>query len=211
DALGRAGALGQVLMNLVLNAAQSMVGRTPARIAISRVLEGGRVRLLVRDDGPGIAPDKLEQIFDPFYTTKPPGEGTGLGLAVSRALVEGMGGELSVESLLGEGSCFTVELANFEAGERAPPPAGPAPKAPRRLRLHLEAVRAGGSVPQAPARRRAEPARRGERPPARTRGAGSAIGGRPAEARRDRARLGRDGGPCARRPQDRQLPDDGAD
>lgn len=110
DALGHPVRLGQVMVNLLLNAAQAMQGLPSPRIEIERVLEGDRVEVRVRDVGPGIASDKIEQIFDPFFTTKAPGEGTGLGLAVSRSLVESMDGDLVVSSTAGQGACFTIRL-----------------------------------------------------------------------------------------------------
>ncbi len=68
------------------------------------------VAVSVADNGCGIRPEELAGIFDPFYTTKEPGKGTGLGLSVSRAIVEGAGGEILVESEEGKGSTFTVVL-----------------------------------------------------------------------------------------------------
>jgi C4-dicarboxylate-specific signal transduction histidine kinase len=111
EAIGDAGRLGQVLVNLLLNAAQAMDGAPRPMIRISERLEDGIVELDVEDNGPGVAPDKREQIFDPFYTTKAPGEGTGLGLAVSRSLIESMEGDLSVGAAKsGQGACFTIRL-----------------------------------------------------------------------------------------------------
>jgi signal transduction histidine kinase len=88
-----------------------MDGIESPRIEIARALKDGAVELSVTDNGPGIPEDRLEQIFDPFYTTKAPGEGTGLGLAVSRSLMEAMGGDLTVASVPGQGACFTIRLA----------------------------------------------------------------------------------------------------
>lgn len=68
------------------------------------------VAITVSDSGCGIGPEDLKNIFDPFFTTKDPGKGTGLGLSVSRALVEGAGGEILAESREGRGSTFTVIL-----------------------------------------------------------------------------------------------------
>jgi signal transduction histidine kinase len=70
------------------------------------------VRLEVEDDGPGIAPDVRDKLFEPFVTTKPVGEGTGLGLAVCRGLVEAVGGTITVDP-------NAVELAGETAGEVA--------------------------------------------------------------------------------------------
>lgn len=111
-ALGNAGQLGQVLVNLLLNAAQAMEDQPERTIAVRlRELDARSIAVDVEDNGPGIPAELLEQIFDPFYTTKDPGEGTGLGLAVSRSLVESMNGELSVASEVGKGARFTVRLS----------------------------------------------------------------------------------------------------
>jgi two-component system, NtrC family, sensor kinase len=110
-ALGDAGRLGQVLVNVLLNAAQAMNGKPDPRIRIVEREAGEWIELDVEDNGPGVPPDKREQIFDPFYTTKAPGEGTGLGLAISRSLIESMEGDLFVSSAnSGEGASFTIRL-----------------------------------------------------------------------------------------------------
>lgn len=110
DAYGHAQRLNQVLVNLLLNAGQAMEGRNPATIRITRQLTPETVEIQVEDDGPGIPPELRASVFDPFYTTKDPGEGTGLGLAVSRALMEAMGGDLALRDGTGTGACFTVRL-----------------------------------------------------------------------------------------------------
>jgi signal transduction histidine kinase len=110
QAVGAANELGQVMVNLLLNAAQAMESSVERTITIKAREVNGSVEILVEDTGPGIPAEKREQIFDPFYTTKDPGEGTGLGLAVSRSLVENMHGDLSVASASGKGACFTVRL-----------------------------------------------------------------------------------------------------
>lgn len=98
----------QVLTNLVLNA----VAATPpgGRLHIATDMEGDRVRLRVEDSGHGIAPEHLKKIFQPFFTTKPPGVGTGLGLSVVHGIVKGHGGAIAVRSAPGEGTCFTITL-----------------------------------------------------------------------------------------------------
>lgn len=68
------------------------------------------LRIDVRDSGSGIAPENMEKIFDPFFTTKEPGKGTGLGLAVTARIVDSLGGRITVESLPGQGTTFTVWL-----------------------------------------------------------------------------------------------------
>jgi signal transduction histidine kinase len=82
--------------------------------------EGTVVEIVVADNGPGIAPDLLSQIFEPFVTTKEPGKGTGLGLAVSVRLVEFMGGNLQVDSEPGEGATFRIVLPTQVEHEATP-------------------------------------------------------------------------------------------
>jgi two-component system, NtrC family, sensor kinase len=72
--------------------------------------DGGFVRLVVADNGEGIAPENLAKIFHPFFTTKPEGKGVGLGLAVSYGIIEAHGGDIEVTSRVGEGATFTVSL-----------------------------------------------------------------------------------------------------
>jgi signal transduction histidine kinase len=98
--------VGQVLFNLLRNAVQAVEGR--GRIRIAAVREGEAVRIDVSDDGPGIPPDRQTGIFEPLVSTRP--RGLGLGLAVSRDLVEANGGRLTVSSEPGRGATFTVRL-----------------------------------------------------------------------------------------------------
>jgi len=100
--------LNQVLLNLLVNAVQAIVER--GIITISTGCDAQWVWFSVADTGPGIAAEQLEQIFQPFYTTKPKGQGTGLGLALSRSIVEKHKGLLEVQSTPGVGSCFTVKI-----------------------------------------------------------------------------------------------------
>ncbi|WP_231728930.1 ATP-binding protein [Alishewanella sp. WH16-1] len=100
--------LNQVLLNLLVNAAQAIVER--GIITISTGCDAQWVWFSVADTGPGIAAEQLEQIFQPFYTTKPKGQGTGLGLALSRSIVEKHKGLIEVQSTPGVGSCFTVKI-----------------------------------------------------------------------------------------------------
>jgi signal transduction histidine kinase len=71
---------------------------------------GAEVLISVRDNGPGIPQKILDKIFQPFFTTKPTGQGTGLGLSLSYDIVKAHGGELKVETKEGEGSEFTISL-----------------------------------------------------------------------------------------------------
>ncbi|MBI4513949.1 MAG: PAS domain S-box protein [Gemmatimonadetes bacterium] len=102
--------LENVLVNLLLNAADASPEGGLIRVA-TRARDAGRtVELEVSDAGCGIAPELLERIFEPFFTTKQRSGGTGLGLAVSRSIVQAHGGEIQVRSEPGEGSAFTVTL-----------------------------------------------------------------------------------------------------
>ncbi len=102
--------LQQVLMNLILNAQQAMAGKDGHVQVTAHEKAPGRVEIRVQDDGPGIPKDIQARIFEPFYTTKPAGQGTGLGLSVSFGIVRDHGGEISVESEPGSGTCFVISL-----------------------------------------------------------------------------------------------------
>ncbi len=105
------GRLEQVVINLLLNAAQALLPSRTATNEIRVSLRGdgqGRTVLEIADNGEGIAPQVLPRIFDPFFTTKPPGVGTGLGLSICHGIVTSLGGQISVESVLSEGTTFRV-------------------------------------------------------------------------------------------------------
>lgn len=147
--------LEQIMVNLLLNAAQAVDGVSGRRIEVGteimpykstippsrrrddppgidyahlRRLQARRegltpppfvagvelVRIAVTDNGPGIPPEIMDRVFDPFFSTKETGQGTGLGLAVSARLIEGMGGTIRVESPEGGGACFSVLLPAAE-------------------------------------------------------------------------------------------------
>jgi two-component system NtrC family sensor kinase len=110
--VGKASRLGQVFLNLIVNAAQAMRGQQsrPRELHVYAEEESGQVLARLRDSGPGIKPEDARRLFQPFFTTKPPGEGTGLGLWLSREIVRLFNGELSVESAAGNGATFTVRL-----------------------------------------------------------------------------------------------------
>jgi two-component system NtrC family sensor kinase len=114
----------QVVLNLVLNAAEATQSKTERRVTLSTAKGDGAVLLHVSDNGEGILPENLTKIFDPFFTTKPEGKGVGLGLAVSYGIIEAHGGDLEVKSTVGEGTTFTVSLPLVPPAARtAPPPA----------------------------------------------------------------------------------------
>ena len=100
--------LKQVFMNLIINASHAVEGEQAIRLVTRG--DGDRVIIEVRDEGCGIPPDQIARVFDPFFTTKRVGEGTGLGLSISYQIVQRHGGDLSVESVPGQGTCFRVEL-----------------------------------------------------------------------------------------------------
>ncbi|MCX7934346.1 MAG: ATP-binding protein, partial [Planctomycetota bacterium] len=112
--------IGQVAMNLIINARQAMLASPQRRLTVECGTLGQEVFLCVTDTGCGIAAEEMPRIFTPFYTTKgeraegehaQPGlKGIGLGLTVSRRIVEEHGGRIEVESQLGRGSSFTVWL-----------------------------------------------------------------------------------------------------
>jgi PAS domain S-box-containing protein len=133
--LGNAARLEQVFLNLVLNAAQAMPEGDPTNheIRIELASDGETVRVDVVDDGSGMTPEVLEHIFDPFYTTKPPGIGTGLGLPICRSIVRAHGGEIAVKSTPGRGSTFTVTLPRCtgEKGKSEPSAPDAVPDVPR--------------------------------------------------------------------------------
>ena len=79
-------------------------------LAVKAVADDGMVEIQVTDNGCGISPANLEKVFSPFFTTKPVGEGTGLGLSVCYGIVESMGGGMEVSSREGHGTTFTVRL-----------------------------------------------------------------------------------------------------
>lgn len=100
-------ALRQALINLVNNAVQATQSGT---VAIAARRAGGAIEIQVRDTGPGIPAEYRKKIFEPFFTTKDPGKGTGLGLYVTRNILEKLGGGIEVESSVGKGTTFTISL-----------------------------------------------------------------------------------------------------
>lgn len=102
----------QVMLNLVLNAAESMQSKGGGQVTVRTRYESGaqHVEIAIEDNGEGIPAAMLEKIFDPFFTTKADGKGVGLGLAVLYGIVKAHDGEVEVRSTLGEGSTFLVTL-----------------------------------------------------------------------------------------------------
>lgn len=105
----------QVLMNIVINARQAMTGGGELRVKVVKNEHTGMIEIGVRDTGPGMEPDELNRIFDPFYSTKDgPDEsghgGSGLGLSICREIIERHNGRIRVESVPGKGTTFIVKL-----------------------------------------------------------------------------------------------------
>jgi len=108
--------LEQVIINLLRNALDAMGGAEDQEIDLI-IVEGEEVVLTVRDSGPGI--DDLEALFEPFYTTKKPGEGVGLGLAISSGIIKDLGGRLSARNGEGAGAVFEVRLPALADAQEA--------------------------------------------------------------------------------------------
>jgi signal transduction histidine kinase len=111
DVVASSGQLSQVLVNLVANAAKSMPEGRPGVITIT-LGPGppGMARIEVADNGAGIPPEVMARMFDPFFTTRGPGEGTGLGLPICHSIVRAHGGTITATSEVGVGATFRVEL-----------------------------------------------------------------------------------------------------
>ena len=101
--------LQQVLLNLMNNALDAME-QSGGTLSVSARREGDHFIIEVSDNGPGIPKDAIPQIFDPFFTTKPGGKGTGLGLSICYGIIKKMGGEITVESIVNEGTTFFISL-----------------------------------------------------------------------------------------------------
>jgi two-component system, NtrC family, sensor kinase len=102
--------LQQVLLNLYLNSIQAMDGGGDLKVVVELDHTGNELRMDVKDTGKGISPEHLQSIFDPFFSTKKEGEGTGLGLSVSYNIIKKLGGRIEVKSRPGKGTCFSIFL-----------------------------------------------------------------------------------------------------
>lgn len=99
----------EVLFNLIRNAGQAIGEK--GKITITAKEDSGKVFIDIKDTGSGIPPDKIKQLFNPFFTTKDPGKGTGLGLFIVRQVIEKNGGRIHLkETKVGEGTTFTIEF-----------------------------------------------------------------------------------------------------
>ncbi len=100
--------LEEIFFNLIVNACQALKSRPQGEITIMGRREEGCVQLTIQDSGPGLADEQMKHVFEPFYTTKE--EGTGLGLYITKQLVERNGGKIAVKSKPGQGTAFTLEF-----------------------------------------------------------------------------------------------------
>lgn len=118
---GSSSDLGQLVLNLLVNATHAIAdaGRRRGQIRVCTEADPNEVRIIVADNGCGMSPEVRARIFEPFFTTKATGHGTGQGLALVRSIVERHGGQVGVESNLGEGSTFTVHLPRDHTQETA--------------------------------------------------------------------------------------------
>ncbi len=102
--------LEQVLVNLIGNALQAMTGRDAQQLTLRIEADDAWMWLMVEDNGPGIPPEQLTRIFEPFFTSKSPGNGLGLGLSISSRIIDDLGGRLGAENLPAGGARFTIHL-----------------------------------------------------------------------------------------------------
>jgi two-component system, NtrC family, sensor kinase len=124
-ALGNTNQLQQIAVNLMVNALQAMQGKGTLSVSVGPA-GPGRVRLAVKDTGPGVRPEIAKRIFEPFFTTKAEGQGTGLGLSICYQIAEEHGGSIKLEPPGERGACFVLELPAVQpkAKEEGNPHAG---------------------------------------------------------------------------------------
>ena len=133
--LGHHESLVQALTNLLVNAVQAIPAVRSGAVTVRAAALCERVQLVVQDDGVGMSDEELRHVFEPFHAAKAPGQGTGLGLAVARTLLDAMQGSLRFESAVGRGTQAIVELARTEPRAPAQPATTPAPSAAARASL----------------------------------------------------------------------------
>jgi len=109
---------GQVLSNLVQNAIEAVPEET-GRVRVRGRVEDGELVISVKDNGPGIPPETVQKLFTPFFSTKGPGRGVGLGLTITRRVVQSLGGTLQVASTVGQGTEFVVRVPRTQPRPRA--------------------------------------------------------------------------------------------
>jgi PAS domain S-box-containing protein len=108
--MANVGQLQQVFLNIIINAEHAMAAHEGGTLSIKTERVNGNVRVSIGDDGPGISKENIGKLFDPFFTTKDSDEGTGLGLSISYGIIKEHGGIIRVESKLGKGTTFIIDL-----------------------------------------------------------------------------------------------------
>ncbi|NIQ00690.1 MAG: GHKL domain-containing protein, partial [Nitrospinaceae bacterium] len=98
----------QIFLNIIVNAVQAMEGR--GELILSAGMQNGKIEIRIQDSGPGIPKEFLPKIFDPFFTSKTQGKGTGLGLNIVHRLVQKYGGRVDAHSEIGKGTTFVISL-----------------------------------------------------------------------------------------------------
>jgi two-component system C4-dicarboxylate transport sensor histidine kinase DctB len=117
--------LHQLLTNLVQNAIEAAPEDGTGRVEVTGESDADTVTLSVRDNGPGVKPEDHGRIFTPFFTTKAPGAGMGMGLTISWRVVQSLGGLLTEDGTYGAGAHFVARIPRRAAGSKSVPPAGP--------------------------------------------------------------------------------------
>ncbi len=134
--------LQQVVLNIINNARQAIQAHQPAgTITVTTKAADAKIEIIIQDSGPGISPENLKKIFNPFFTTKEVGQGTGLGLSLCYGLIKEHGGNIVTSSPPGQGAIFTIELpatgdatgAELHAADTGVIPANPAEGAGRTI------------------------------------------------------------------------------
>ena len=110
--------LQQVFLNLINNAHQAMkMYAVEGKLTLESTCVDKKIRISFKDTGPGIPEENLQKIFEPLFTTKPEGQGTGLGLSVCYDIITEHGGDIFVASEPGKGACFMIELPVLKPNE----------------------------------------------------------------------------------------------
>ena len=122
--MGNQSQLTQVFFNVIVNAEHAMIeSHHGGNLNVTTERVGNRVRVCISDDGPGIPTENLSQLFTPFFTTKEPGKGTGMGLSISQGIIAEHGGNMWVESEPGKGAAFFIDLPEYKNTSIAETPA----------------------------------------------------------------------------------------
>lgn len=108
------GRMEQVLVNLLVNALDAVEGRDGAKVEVGLVLTPDEARITVEDNGPGIDPQVMQRVSEPFFTTKSKSEGLGLGLAISTEIISSFGGQIDLDPRAGGGLCASVRLPRLK-------------------------------------------------------------------------------------------------